>query len=203
MGVAEDQPRRCHALEQLVLVLGRLGEERAHVGDRASRGRACRGARDRGREVGERRRVVGRRAPSRQAAIAPCTTGLSGASSGCAVQRSPLPRIHSASSSLQARDASRAASRRTARSRRRAAKALDARGARVGQHRLERRRGCRGRRRAAQRHAHSIGCMSIGARVGPAPTTDPLVVAGPTLTLRYARSRRRAARCSSSAATRR
>ena len=82
---------------------------------------------------------------------------------------------------------SRPASRRTARSRRRGSSRSAPGRLRVGDHRLERRAGCRARRRAARaRPVCSIGPGERRAAARTRPTRSSS--RGPTLSLRYARA---------------
>ena len=167
MGVAEDEPRLGHAREQLGLVVGRLGAERAQVGDgggvarSASRPRrprsgsapssatrpapsASRHARDRRRDD----RVVGRVAGMRGPALAVAADPDRAARAPAAARPSP------------------AARRRRARSRRRAGSAR-----RPGRRRRRAppraRAGCRGRRRGGRARRACIAsprCPSTLAR---------------------------------------
>ena len=143
----------------------------------ASRGRsACPRA---GRRTAARRGRRRRPAPSasRAAATAPGTTALSGAASGSAVQRSPLPRIQLAALELaQPRDGLR----RPAAEQRVVAAEDPALAPRPPRRRRSPPRapaGCRARRRAARaRPVCSIGPVSAAP---PPHEADPLVVTRP------------------------
>ena len=187
VGVAEDHPRRVDAVEQLGLVVGRLGQERAHVAER--RAVADQRVAVARQENGSEARSATSSSPSasRAAAIAPGTTGLSGAASGSAVQRSPLPRIQRRALELaQPRDGlgRPAAEQRVVAAEHPARRRPAA--SRVGEHRLERRQVAvhvvEQREHAA---VYSIGPVSAAL---PPHEADPLVVTGPTLSLRYARA---------------
>ena len=188
MGVAEDQPRRGDAREQLVAPrpTGSGRNERTSDSGEAWQisvsSRATRGG-QRG-EVGDELR---RRAPRGAAAIAPRHDRVLGR-----VVRARRPALAVAADPERGELAQRArpsppASRRTARSRRRA---------RTGRRRRRRRGrprapgGCRARHRPAPPcGVYSIGAVTSAGSLASARLpheTDPLVVSGPRLSLRYA-----------------